>query len=421
MSYLIDDPTDAVILGPGFEVVAGEEFYAGPDPAALPPLAQAAPAPADATHVRLMGRKQYELKDHLGNVRVVVTDRKSADLNAGVLSNYRADVVHSAQYYAFGMEMPGLNYNSNNYRYGFNGKERDKSFGASSVVYDYGFRIYNPSLGKFLSVDPLTKSYSMLTPYQFAGNSPIANIDLDGMEPDYYLNQKSAELLGDGTITTASDATGIITAVQMNAELSLMHGARIDQDKLTQYLRASQGAIRNNDLTSTAQYQFQKEMIDIYGDYVLPVEITGKLIRGEEVTTAELGIEALGLIPAGKILGKGTKLLKGVGGDILEAFVKKVDNQASHLTDLDLQGAVKDIFGNPVIINGKTYNHLKEVKDALRGLGRELSNLNKAIDNGQLSGEVLGQAKRLRSDLQKQKDVIQNILEKASKQAEDIR
>ncbi|MEO0970578.1 MAG: LamG-like jellyroll fold domain-containing protein, partial [Cyanobacteria bacterium J06639_18] len=48
--------------------------------------------------------------------------------------------------------------------------------------YDYGFRIYNPSLGRFLSVDPLTKSYPMLTPYQFASNMPIAAIDLDGQE-----------------------------------------------------------------------------------------------------------------------------------------------------------------------------------------------------------------------------------------------
>jgi len=49
-------------------------------------------------------------------------------------------------------------------------------------VNDYGFRIYNPSIAKFLSVDPLTKGYPMLTPYQFASNSPIVNIDLDGLE-----------------------------------------------------------------------------------------------------------------------------------------------------------------------------------------------------------------------------------------------
>ncbi|MEM7549570.1 MAG: RHS repeat-associated core domain-containing protein [Bacteroidota bacterium] len=70
------------------------------------------------------------------------------------------------------------------YRYGFNGKERDDSFGLTS--YDYGFRIYNPALGKFLSVDPLTKSYPMLTPYQFASNRPIDGIDLDGLEHKRY-------------------------------------------------------------------------------------------------------------------------------------------------------------------------------------------------------------------------------------------
>ena len=51
-----------------------------------------------------------------------------------------------------------------------------------STVYDYGFRIYNPRIAKFLSVDPLTRSYPMLTPYQFASNRPIDGIDLDGLE-----------------------------------------------------------------------------------------------------------------------------------------------------------------------------------------------------------------------------------------------
>jgi RHS repeat-associated protein len=64
------------------------------------------------------------------------------------------------------------------YRFGFNGKEDDRETGTQ----DYGFRIYNPQLGKFLSVDPLTKEYPELTPYQFASNSPIRHIDLDGLE-----------------------------------------------------------------------------------------------------------------------------------------------------------------------------------------------------------------------------------------------
>lgn len=43
-------------------------------------------------------------------------------------------------------------------------------------------RIYDPRLGKFLSVDPLAKGYPELTPFQFASNRPIQGIDLDGEE-----------------------------------------------------------------------------------------------------------------------------------------------------------------------------------------------------------------------------------------------
>jgi RHS repeat-associated protein len=68
------------------------------------------------------------------------------------------------------------------YRFGFNGKEQDPEVSGSGNVYDYGFRIYNPRIARFLSVDPLTRSYPWYTPYQFAGNMPIAAIDLDGLE-----------------------------------------------------------------------------------------------------------------------------------------------------------------------------------------------------------------------------------------------
>ena len=76
------------------------------------------------------------------------------------------------------MAMPGRTFTSSAYRYGFNGKEND----AESGTQDYGMRIYNPNLGRFLSVDPLTSKFAFLTPYQFAGDKPINSIDLDGLE-----------------------------------------------------------------------------------------------------------------------------------------------------------------------------------------------------------------------------------------------
>jgi RHS repeat-associated protein len=69
------------------------------------------------------------------------------------------------------------------HRYGFNGKEKDaEGMGGGSSTYDYGFRIYNAGLGRFLSVDPLNRSFEMLSTYQFGSNSPVVNVDLDGLE-----------------------------------------------------------------------------------------------------------------------------------------------------------------------------------------------------------------------------------------------
>ena len=80
------------------------------------------------------------------------------------------------------MLTPGRKFSAGTgYRYGFNGKELDIE---DPIQYDYGFRILDPRLGRFKSVDPLTKKYSWYTPFQFAGNTPIAAADLDGKEPD---------------------------------------------------------------------------------------------------------------------------------------------------------------------------------------------------------------------------------------------
>ena len=45
----------------------------------------------------------------------------------------------------------------------------------------------NAKASRFLSVDPLSNEYPWLTPYQYASNSPISGIDLDGLEYRYYM------------------------------------------------------------------------------------------------------------------------------------------------------------------------------------------------------------------------------------------
>ncbi|WP_430902490.1 RHS repeat domain-containing protein [Paraflavitalea sp. sgz302552] len=87
------------------------------------------------------------------------------------------------------MLMPNRSFTAGSqFRYGFNGKENDNDVKGTGNQQDYGMRIYDPRIGKFLSVDPLTKSFPWYTPYQFAGNIPIAAIDLDGEEQKIMIN-----------------------------------------------------------------------------------------------------------------------------------------------------------------------------------------------------------------------------------------
>ncbi|WP_212002834.1 RHS repeat domain-containing protein [Chitinophaga sp. HK235] len=130
-------------------------------------------------------RIRYELNNHLGNVMAVISDTK----NGG-----DATVFNELDYAPFGMQLDGRKWSlGNGYRYGFNGKENDNEVKGEGNQQDYGMRVYDPRIAKFLSVDPLTKSYPELTPYQFSENSPILFIDLDGLEkalPWYFRENK---------------------------------------------------------------------------------------------------------------------------------------------------------------------------------------------------------------------------------------
>ncbi|MCE2504178.1 MAG: hypothetical protein J4G05_09010 [Chlorobi bacterium] len=135
---------------------------------------------------RILGEKEYEMKDHLGNVRVVISDLKAAP--SGGRGPWEADILSWNNYYPFGMAQPDRHGNTEKYRYGFNGKEMDNEVkenpttGTSGVgnSYDYGARGYDPRSGRWWSVDPLFKKYPSISSYAYVANNPIFYVDPDG-------------------------------------------------------------------------------------------------------------------------------------------------------------------------------------------------------------------------------------------------
>jgi RHS repeat-associated protein len=137
-----------------------------------------------------IGIKYFELSNHasaplstgLGNVLKTISDRKIEHGSGSTVEYYTADIISATDYYPFGFAMDERNFSSSDYRFGFNGMEKDDEFTNSTSHYDFGARIYDSRVGRFLSVDP-KYNYGInisVSSYQFANNTPIIGIDKDG-------------------------------------------------------------------------------------------------------------------------------------------------------------------------------------------------------------------------------------------------
>ncbi len=125
-------------------------------------------------------RLEYTLKDHLGNTRVTFG---GSNIPGG-------DIVQTSSYYPFGMVMTQKNYNTSgtNYqqnKYLYNGKEiQDDVLGGVSLDwYDYGARMYDPTIGRFHTVDLKAELFLSWSPYNYGLNNPVRYEDIGGMGP----------------------------------------------------------------------------------------------------------------------------------------------------------------------------------------------------------------------------------------------
>lgn len=112
----------------------------------------------------------YYITDHLGNVRTVYKRGTSSTV---------PEIVQKQDYYPFGKAKALVTGGINHYLY--NGKERLSEI---RDQLDYGARFYDPEIGRWKVVDPLSEKYGSVSPYAYALNDPIYYIDPNGMEPD---------------------------------------------------------------------------------------------------------------------------------------------------------------------------------------------------------------------------------------------
>lgn len=117
----------------------------------------------------------FYIKDHQGNVRVVADETGKVD--------------EVNDYYPFGGLISNVCNNVQSYKY--NGKELDRKGGLD--WYDYEARYYDPLIGMFLSVDPLSENSYSVNPYAYCLSNPINRIDPTGMSSRYNWKTKRYE------------------------------------------------------------------------------------------------------------------------------------------------------------------------------------------------------------------------------------
>lgn len=132
---------------------------------------------------RELQSKEYEVTDYLGNVRLVLTDQLLAFYNAEKLKSLNTNIELTNNFYSYGMKQPERYFSSVEFRYGVQGKESDVEIKGDGNSYDFGARILDPRLGKWLSIDPLAQEFPDVSPYCAMANNPTNFIDPDGNAP----------------------------------------------------------------------------------------------------------------------------------------------------------------------------------------------------------------------------------------------
>lgn len=194
------------------------------------------------------GEKNYEMVNHLGNVLVIISDKKLKTCEGDTVNYYMADVLQATDYSAFGVILKDREYyanSSNKYRFGFNTQERDDEISGNGNSYTAEFWQYDARLGKRFNLDPVVKAEC--SGYLTFGNNPIFFTDVYG--DDWFKDQN-------GNVKYFDNSSGGFSDLEKNSWTNIGSTKNVPTKLIEQI---SNGSIENNfthsyTLTETLYY-----------------------------------------------------------------------------------------------------------------------------------------------------------------------
>ncbi len=135
----------------------------------------------------------HHITDHLGSVRAIT--------NAST-----GNVVETSDFLPFGTRWSQTSGSSSatltdaTNRWRYSGKEEQKAINSSLPLIDYGARIYDPTIARWMSVDPMAEKYYEESPFLYCSDNPINIIDIKGTETHVVQNDNGTYTVIGGTL-----------------------------------------------------------------------------------------------------------------------------------------------------------------------------------------------------------------------------
>jgi RHS repeat-associated protein len=168
----------------------------------------------------LTGSYEYQLSDHLGNLRV------ACQCNATTGETVLTQENH---YDPWGVNLSDIELVSEKTSdwWQFSGKEKD------FLAYtEFRFRHYDPAIGRFLSIDPLADEFTFMNPFNYADNNPATFMDLYGLQavaPASAITSATNRALTQTAQNLSASAIKTLTPAILNAGAKLINDAVVQQ------------------------------------------------------------------------------------------------------------------------------------------------------------------------------------------------
>lgn len=233
------------------------------------------------------------------------------------------------------MLVPGRHGSSNDYRYGFQGWEKDDEIIGSGNHLSFGDYGYDPRTGRRWNIDPLTKKYPDLTPYHFTGNNPIRFVDFDGEDFGVKINHTDKTIVIVANVYTTSSKAykqAMKSAGVWNAKSATVDGYTVSFQVKVQEVSVT--------VTDAQAVKHDPSIVKKNGNYIQDRLSTAKNKLVNAMALGKVGLDDVGNFYAGNN-GKYSESVSGesfVGGVTLNGVYINM-NTHSELGDI---GGQKD-------------------------------------------------------------------------------